>query len=189
MGLGVFLQYGGFYGGDVGTVLSQWEQLGVFSYMLPFLIIFSLVFGILSKLKLFGDGSKTINAIISLAVGLMALQFGVVTVFFSDILPRLGIALIGFLVVIVLIGLVGDPKNKALSNTLMWGGLAIAAIVIIQSLGVFRLSDGPNILGIIPPTWIPWVAFLVLVGIIVAASRDPDKTPSDSPLFRALRGE
>ena len=43
---GVFLQSFGFFGGGFGNLLSQLEQLGFFSYVLPFLLIFALVFGI-----------------------------------------------------------------------------------------------------------------------------------------------
>ncbi len=41
------------YGGAIGDVLSSWEQAGFFSYLLPFLLIFALVFGILTQIQLF----------------------------------------------------------------------------------------------------------------------------------------
>ena len=36
-------------GGALGELFTQWEQIGFFSYLLPLLLIFALVFGILTK--------------------------------------------------------------------------------------------------------------------------------------------
>jgi len=73
--------YGGVYGGAFGGLLAAWEQAGVFSYVLPFLLIFAMVFGILTKVKLFGE-ARSVNAILALVVGLLALQFSAVPFFF-----------------------------------------------------------------------------------------------------------
>ena len=37
--------YGYFQGGAIGNILNIWEQAGIFSYAIPFLLIFALVFG------------------------------------------------------------------------------------------------------------------------------------------------
>ena len=73
-----------FPSGALGDFLSKWEQAGFFSYLLPFLLIFALVFGILTRVKIFKD-NKVVNGIIALAVALMALQFNFVPQFFSQI--------------------------------------------------------------------------------------------------------
>src|SRR3989338_4351196 len=93
----IFLQSFGFFGGSFGNVLSQWEQLGVFSYVLPFLLIFALIFGILQKVNIFGgaqgQSNKGINGVIAVSTALMALQFNFVPLFFRDIFPKLGVGL------------------------------------------------------------------------------------------------
>ena len=43
----LFYQAGGFFGYSIGDVLNRWADLGVFAYVLPFLMIFALVYGIL----------------------------------------------------------------------------------------------------------------------------------------------
>jgi len=50
-----FLQSHGFYGGSFGNLLLKLEGLGFFDYVLPFLIIFAMVFGILTRIKIFED--------------------------------------------------------------------------------------------------------------------------------------
>jgi hypothetical protein len=102
--------------------------------MLPFLLMFALVFGLLSKINIFGGGKedtnkgKGINAIISIAVALMALQFDVVSVFFAEIFPRMGVALSIILIVLVLGGLF-IPTNK--ENNWFMVVLSIIIFIII----------------------------------------------------------
>ncbi|PIO07158.1 hypothetical protein COU59_03815 [Candidatus Pacearchaeota archaeon CG10_big_fil_rev_8_21_14_0_10_34_12] len=123
----VFLQSFGYYGGGTfGNILSRLGQLGFFDYVLPFLIIFSLVFGILTKTNIFKE-NKGINAIIALAVGLMALQFNTVTIFFSELFPRLGVGLAIILTIMVLAGLFLDTEGQGLNYLL----LAVSGIIVI----------------------------------------------------------
>ena len=186
-----FLQSYGFSGGSFGNLLNQWEQIGVFSFLLPFLLIFALIYGILSKMTLFGDeNNRSINGIIALSVSLMALQFGIVSAFFSDILPRLGIALAGVLVFLVLIGLFGNPNNKGLMNTLMWGSFGIAVLIVLQSLDIFGPGYGGDyFLKFIPYDWLPYIALLVLVAIIISSAKKPSPATPAGHFFKALSGE
>jgi len=124
----------------ISGVLDTWAKAGVFSYMIPFLLIFSLVFGILSKTKLFDN--KSINAIISLAVALLALQFSAVPEFFSQIFPKVGIGLAFILAFAILFGLFmpKDKKNNGINILLFLVGFAIFAVVIISSFEGFSFQ-------------------------------------------------
>ncbi|MEX0932657.1 MAG: hypothetical protein WDZ77_00975 [Candidatus Pacearchaeota archaeon] len=186
MSVGTFLQSYGFYGGGFGQVLTQWEQAGVFAYILPFLLIFALVYGILNKMNLFGtENNKSINAVISLAVGLMALQFGVVSVFFADILPRLGVVLMIVLVFLVVSGLFGNPRNKGWTNFMMWGSVIIAVVIVLQSLEIFQNSFS-NFLYLIPPGWWYAIVLLIVVIAIVAGSRSSTTEDNQSLYVQSL---
>ena len=68
----------------ITNIFAYWEQIGVFSYILPFLMIFALVFGILMRMGIFKE-NKAVSAIVALAVGLLSLQFDFVPRFFSEI--------------------------------------------------------------------------------------------------------
>jgi len=138
---GIFLQSLGFSGGNIGNIFSNLEQLGFFSYVLPFLIIFAIVFGILSKARIFG-GNKSIDAIISLSVGLMALQFGIVSSFFAEIFPRFGIGLSIILVILILTGLFRKDESEWQNYVLLGVGAIIAVVILIQSAGGFGFYSG-----------------------------------------------
>ena len=91
------------YDAGITRVLADWEALGVFSYVLPFILIFAVTFAILDNVSVF-KGRKGINLVIALAVGLLALQFNMVSVFFAEIFPRAGIGLSVVLVALILSG-------------------------------------------------------------------------------------
>ena len=119
-----------FEGGAIGDLLSAWEQAGFFSYLLPFLLIFALVFGILNQIQLFKE-KKAINAIIALVVGLMSLQFPMVPLFFSEIFPRLGVGLAIILVVLIFVGMFIDPGKAGIFYILMGIGAVIVVVVLV----------------------------------------------------------
>lgn len=193
----VFMQTGTlFSGGQIGQLLTEWEQAGVFSYMLPFLLIFSLVFGLLSKTNIFGNAQdpnkgKGINAIISVAVALMALQFDIVSVFFAELFPRMGIGLSIILVILVLGGLF-IPTNK--ENNWFLVALSVVVFIIIAAV----ILNSFNVLGWM--TTIPWLAniwaqygsIIIFVAIIAAvvffATREKNtaRPKMENPLSKAL---
>lgn len=170
-------------GGAIGDMLSQWEQAGFFTYLLPFLLIFALVFGLLEKTAIFK--SRSIDGIIALVVGLMALQFEMVPQFFSEIFPRLGVALAILLVVLILIGLFADPDSNTVMYSLLGVGAIIAVIVLIKTAGAVGWSSGDwwgdnwsMIAGV--------VFILIIIGVIVGAS-NPSEDKSKSPFAQGLR--
>ena len=97
--------------GSITDVLNVWADAGVFAYVLPFLMIFAVVFGILNKTKVLGE-SKGVQATIALALGLLSLQFDYVSNFFSIFMPYTGIGIAVLLVAVILTGLVIDEDDK-----------------------------------------------------------------------------
>lgn len=162
---GVFLAWSSFYGGTIGNVLAKWEEMGVFSYVLPFLMIFALVFAILNQIKLFKQ-NKGVNTIIALAVGFMSLQFDFVPRFFSEVFPRLGIGLAIILIILIMIGMFMDPKKAGLMISLMVVGIIIVIVVLLNTAGALGWVAGywweenwGTILGII--------VVLVIIGMVI----------------------
>ena len=87
------------FGYTITDILNIWADYGVFAYALPFLLIFAIVFGILSKTDILGK-NKGVQATIALAVGLLSLQFDYVTNFYATIFPYAGIGISILLVAI-----------------------------------------------------------------------------------------
>ncbi len=129
----LFLQsYSFFRGGGIGTLFNYWEQAGFFSYVLPFIIIFSIVFAVLTKINLF-QSARGIPAIIAASVGLLSLQFDVVPLFFSEIFPRVGIGLSILLVIFIFLGAFIDPEHHWIKYMLFAFAGIILLFVLFQS--------------------------------------------------------
>lgn len=134
------ISYGSFGGGAIGNLLAQWQAAGIFDYALPFLLIFALVFAILSFIPIF-KGNKGVNVVIALVTSLMALQFGFVSVFFAEIFPRLGIGLAIVLVVFILLGLLIRDEEKG-NQFMKWVVAAVMIIVAIWTISSALNSSG-----------------------------------------------
>jgi hypothetical protein len=199
-GVTILASYGYFGGGALGDLFSQWEAAGIFAYALPFLLIFALVFGLLSKLNIFasrGDpnSGKGVNVIISLAVAFMSLQFNIVSMFFSEIFPRFGVALSVILVILILGGLF-MPTNK--ENNWFMVALAIIVFIIIgiviyNSLNAFGWTNiGGGGLAYIWQRYGAVIIFAaVIIGAVVAMTRkkNPSRPRMSNILSRALGEE
>lgn len=171
-GVMILASYGNFGGGTLGDLFAQWEAAGIFQYALPFLLIFALVFGLLTKMNIFAskadpNSGRGVNVIIALAVSFMALQFDMVSMFFSEIFPRFGVALSIILVILILGGLFipTDTENNWFMIALAIIVLIIIGTVIYNSLSVFGWGIGGPGLSYF---WNKYSAIIIFAVIIIA---------------------
>lgn len=158
------------FGSSITEVLRYWSDKGVFAYALPFLLIFAVVYGILSRIHLFGeaDKNKGVNAVIAIAVGLLALQWNYVPEFFSTIFPFAGMGISILLVALILMGLFGldISKNEWPRITFFAIGAVIAIIVIFSALGNTSVWQGYG-LASWWDQWGPNILTLIAIGLLV----------------------
>lgn len=148
---------------SIADILNQWAQMGVFSYVLPFLLIFAVVFGIIEKSNILGN-NKAVNAIISFAIGLLALQFDFVSTFFAEIFPKFGVGIGVFFVLILLVGLFYNEKKD--KTTMYVIGLVIAFAVVIWALSSWQFWADQFGIG----WWIRDNFWAIVIGIIVVVA-------------------
>ncbi len=110
--------------------------------ILPFLLVFTLVFAILEKTKLLGEEKKQINAIISLVVGLILIAFPMPRDIIVKLMPFLAVVLVILFVFMLLYGFVSgkekDVLNKGLKITL---GIIVGLSVIVAVLWISGAWD------------------------------------------------
>ncbi len=155
--------------GSLADILFQWDRLGVFDFMLPMLLVFAIVYGILASTKFFG-GNKGVHIIIAVAIALMSLRYQFfLSSFLSELFPRLGIGLSIILAILILVGMFID-----LDETRYWGyglaalGAIIGIIIVFQSFdrlgyGFFNSYLGTDFVGYI-------VLGVLLIGVIIAVA-------------------
>ena len=152
------------YGGV--TILSRPIVVEV---ILPFLLVFTVVFGILQKSEIFGKGKKQIDAIVSLVVGLLVISFGKAIGIIVQLSAVLAVLLVVVLVFMLLVGSFnkeGDTdkvfgKIKWLIGVPVIIAFFVAVLYIIGAWDyiwnyVFVFSDGS--------AWIMNVVFVLVIG-------------------------
>ncbi len=159
----------------ITEVLNIWNEMGVFSYVIPFLLIFAVVFAILQKSRILSHGTnenRAILAIISASIGLLALQFDFVSEFFAVIFPRFGIGLAIFLSLIILLGFFwpGDEVHGS------WIGWVVGIGVAIWALSSWDQWSGYTGFG---GWFVEYIWALIILGVLIAIIaifiRDPNK--------------
>ena len=171
---------------------NSWESSGVFDFLLPVLLIFAVVFGILISTGILGQ-SRGVSFIIAGVIALMAMRLSIVSQFFSVIFPGLGIGLAVLIVVLIMAGLFMSEANwRDWLPTFFWGGLIIGLIIVISVLNSFAWFGSPwwqtNWVSIL------WVVIIlaVLAPLLLPNKGDKERaaeTAAFSIPFNPLRAE
>lgn len=104
--------------------------------ILPFLLVFVIVFAVLQKSKVLGEGKSQIDALVALAVGLILIGLPQPRNLIVSIVPWLAVALVVLFIILVLYGFGGeydiDPKKGLkIPNWFSKGVMAVAIIFVI----------------------------------------------------------
>jgi len=171
---------------DISGILNYWGEIGVFQYVLPFLLIFAVVYGILSKTKILEehpDKNKGVNAVIAVAIGLLSLQWDYVPNFFARIFPFAGVGISILLVAMILMGLFFNANSTTDSwqkNTFFGIGAVIAIAVVLTSFS--DVGVGPDFIpgwwGQYGPALITLITIAVLIALVVGNKKGSNSTPA-----------
>ena len=149
----------------IADILNQWQTMGVFDYVLPFLLIFTVIFGILEATNIVGK-NKGVHVVIALVIGLLALRMGFVQAFFTEIFPRLGVGLAIILALLIMTGLF---INSEQAKYWMWGIAAVAVVVwIIILVGTFQNVGWIGGYGFFEDYAGMIIGAVLLIGVVIA---------------------
>ena len=153
----------------VSTILQS-EVLTRF--ILPFLLVFFIIFAILEKTKLLGEGKKQLNALISFVIGLIFVSVLYPTLVVSNLILFLTIALVSIFVILIIWGFVfGDIKDGFKPETWMKVVLAIVAGIAFIVAIVWATGFADNLGGFLfNQSWSGsfWTNFSFIIVIAIA---------------------
>ncbi|MBN88042.1 hypothetical protein CMO95_00365 [Candidatus Woesearchaeota archaeon] len=134
------------------------QDFGFFSVILPFVLVYALIYGLLNTVGIFGseDDAKTVNQIIALSVGAFVITSTDAVNNIMGIIPQAGFFLVVSLMLLMILGLFGikTPNDQIFSNSWAKG---FGAITIT---GLFLLIIDMGVEGGIPLVR-PFSEFLV----------------------------
>lgn len=136
--------------------------------LLPFLLVFVLIFAILQKTKVLGDGKKQIDALVSLAIGLILIGFKTPREFIVNLMPWLAVGAAVILVFLILYGFVaGDLSGDKIPK---WMKITFGILAGVFTLGVVIYVGGfwDNISRYFSGGDSIWMELVLLIIIIVA---------------------
>lgn len=159
-------------------VMQFLNKLGVYDIILPFLLIFAIVFSILEKTRVLGTdeiegkkySKKSINAIVAFVISFLVVASSNLVRVINEAVANIVLLLIIIIMFLMLIGTMFGSKEVTLENYPGWTKffmiLMFIGIVVIflQALGWLKYVIGFFVISY----QLEWAAALVLIIFIVA---------------------
>jgi hypothetical protein len=130
---------------DLAGVIEFLKSVGIFEYYLPFIIIFTILYGLLNKSKIFGEtgGGRGLNAIVSLAASAFILVYTPVgttlTQFFAELWGQVAAVLVSIVAIIMLAYvLLPIAGKKEVPSEAKW----IIFVVALLGIGMYISAGG-----------------------------------------------
>lgn len=118
------------------------KDFGFFQVVLPLLLVFAVLYGILTVTKIFGDNDKavSINAIVAFSASFFVISSTEVVQMMNELLPQASFLLVISVFLVMLLSIfLGDPKKLIGEGSKWWAKGALILICIIF-LGVVDAS-------------------------------------------------
>ncbi len=162
----------------VYDIFYNLQASGFYDFALPFLLVFTIVFAILEKTKIFGtdkegEPKKNINLIVAIVIGLIVInQFQIVDTL-NLFLPKVSLFIIVAVMFLVLVGIFGANVSEGFSGILLFV-FAIASLLVIYwalipTSGTDIFGGGGTDIGFWFQENSSILILLVIVGIIIWA--------------------
>lgn len=168
----------------MADLIAAGQEFGIFEFYLPWIIMFSIFWALLSKIKLFGDPTKDktarmVNLIISLGGSMYIMANTALGVSFAAFLSGLFggtfmsiMAIISFVSVVYVMAAVakgGDPFEAKIGKKKVWPFIAMLTVIaaVIFALSVYISSSGTALFPgfVLPGFEVPSIPTIVLPSI------------------------
>jgi hypothetical protein len=176
---------------------GQLEYLGLFDVLLPFILIFTIVFAIMQKAKIFGDNAKNYNIMIALVMGLAVVFPHVlgyyppekdVVLIINHALPNVGIVLVAIIMALLLLGILGGRMELGGGSLSGWIAMASFGIIVFIFGAAAEWWGLPDFLSVLnDPDTMALVITILVFAIVIWFITKEDKTFADDDKGKAAR--
>ena len=178
----LFYAGGSIFASDFVRVLYEF---GIIDVILPFVLVFTVIFAILQKAKIFGE--RKFNIIIALVLGLLfviphvtgqyyKIGFDPVEVI-NKAMPSVAVLLIAFLLLLILVGLFGVSTGGGIATIAVVVSLVAVTAIFSNAVGLWGANGLPIYLRFLDDPDIQALIIIILVfGLIVwFVTKEPSK--------------
>ena len=162
---GGFFPFNGY--GTFNNLMSQWAQYGLFTVLLPFLLIFSVVFAILEKVNLLRN--RGVHLIVALVVSFMSITNPFISHFFILLFSNLALGIVILLVLLILVGLAIGPETQkgGVFNWILGIGAIVIFLVVLGRSGTLSTLFGNSFYSWLSQNAGMTFIFLILIAAII----------------------
>ena len=164
---------------DFVGAFQRLEALGLTDLILPFLLIFAIVFAVLDRARIFGEERRRVNVVVALVISLLVViphitgdypPGGDVVEIMNTAIPNVSIVIVAVVMLLILIGVFGVNVNIA--------GQSLGGLVAMVSVGliIFIFGRSSGWFGTPLPPWLSWLGdsdtqalmiVLLMFGVII----------------------
>ncbi len=175
--------------------LDTW---GLTDVLLPFLLIFVIIYAILQKTKILGEGRKNLNTIVALVVGLLVVIPHVTgrfpanadpVIIINDALPQVSIVLVAVIFLLILIGVFG--QDYVMLGVTMPGWITLISLIVIilifgGSAGWWDAGFGQTLEDFFGTEGVAIFIMLVFAGLVIAWITSEGKEKEEMGIMRRM---
>jgi len=179
---------------DFADFLLWLQDYRVADVLLPFFLVFLIVFATLQKTKILGEGKKNYNTMFALIMGLAVVFPHVlgtgpdVVPIINDALPSISLIAVAVIMFLFIVGVWG-PKIEIAGTTI---GNWVVIISLIFVIYIFGAAAG---WGWVLPRWLDWAVdsdvlavfiIIVIFGIVISFITREEKDPNKAGVFKKI---
>ncbi|MFA5888100.1 MAG: hypothetical protein WC852_05315 [Candidatus Nanoarchaeia archaeon] len=151
---------------NFSDMIKQLEQMGFYEVILPFMLVFTIMFALLQKIKLFGQDTKNINIVVAVVIAFFFVRVPAIIATVNQFLPKISIIVIVLLMFLLILGVLGSGESTGWTGWPFFIGMIGAVLGIVWAV----VTSVPGI----STAWPRWLvitsqdkAILLAVGIFV----------------------
>ena len=174
------------------------EGWGLTDVLLPFLLIFVIVYAVLQKTKILGEAKKNLNVVVAVIVGLLVVIPHVTgrfpanadpVVIINDALPQISIVLVAVIFLMILIGVFG--QDYVFLGVTMPGWITLASLIVIVLIfggaaGWWESGFGQTLENFFGTEGVAIFIMLLTFGIIIAWITSDSKEREERTILNRL---
>lgn len=162
-------------------VIYYLQAYGIYDYLLPLLLFFTIIFAALEKTMVLGHYGKdehkrpksNLNIVVALIIALIVIVNVPATQFVSGFLSNTGVIIIIAIVFLLFIALFSPGVEFFKEGTMKWIGLALAILAVLWALRAYNIADDLYYFNFITSEAISWlIAVGMIIGVIILLKSD-----------------
>ena len=174
------------------------DRYGLTDVLLPFLLIFVIIFAILQKTRILGEGKKNLNVVVALVVGLLVVIPHVTgrfpanadpVIIINDALPQVSLVLVAIIFLLIMIGVFGQEHvflGVAMPGWIAFFSFIVIVIIFGGAAGWWSGQFGTTLEQFFGTEGIAVVIMLLVFGIIIAWITSESKEREERTMLNRL---